>query len=60
MPRSDYRKHKGSGYYAWHFCTNCPSWPTHAYDSRSTPSDLSICDNRQELERNGECMAPAE
>jgi hypothetical protein len=55
MPRSDYRKHKGSGYYAWHFCTNCPYWPIHAYDSRRTPHDLSMCDKCQQLERDGGC-----
>ena len=55
MSRPDYRKHKGSGYYEWHFCTSCPNWPIHAYDSQSTAGALTLCDHCQQLERDGQC-----
>ena len=52
MARPNFRKRKGS--YPWHFCTNCPDWPTSDYDERSTAGD-PLCDHCQQLERDGKC-----
>jgi hypothetical protein len=54
MARPNYRKRRGTAYYAWHFCTNCPDYPTSDYDQRSTPGD-PLCDHCQDLERKGNC-----
>ncbi len=52
MSRPNFRKRKGS--YPWHFCTNCPNWPTSDYETRSTAGD-PLCDHCQALEKKGTC-----
>jgi hypothetical protein len=54
VARPTFRKRKGTGYYAWHFCTNCPDWPASNYDSRTTAGD-PLCDHCQQLEKNRNC-----
>lgn len=53
MARPDYRKRKGE-HFVWHFCENCPDWPTSDYESRIVPGDF-LCPGCGKLERDERC-----
>ncbi len=38
-----YRRKKNSD--TWHFCTNCPNWPTSDYEGRDTKPTSGELDN---------------
>ena len=51
-----YRKRKGSD--TWHWCRNCPNWPTSDYDevtTRDRPSSGELDNTCLAKERNGTC-----
>ena len=53
---SVYRKRRGVAYDTWHFCTNCPQWPTSDYDERTThPTDGELCNDCKAKRRDGDC-----
>ena len=56
MARPNYRKRRGTQYYAWHFCTNCSEWPRHDFlNSLDPPRDEDLCHECEEKRRAGEC-----
>jgi hypothetical protein len=49
-----YRRRKGHD--AWHFCRNCPNWPTSDYEERTTkPTSGEQCNTCMAKQRNGDC-----
>jgi len=50
----EYRRRKGSD--VWHFCTNCPDWPTKDYESRwEKPTSGELDNTCRAMERDGRC-----
>lgn len=51
-----YRKRSGSSYDTWHYCTNCPNWPTSDYVERdSKPTSGELCNICRAKDNKGEC-----
>jgi len=50
-----YRKRKGSD--TWHWCSNCSTWPTSAYEEQASSVSLigERCNECSAKERNGNC-----
>lgn len=52
---STYRRRK-SGSDTWHFCSNCPNWPTSNYDEQSgKPTTGELCNICRSKRENNEC-----
>ncbi len=52
-----YRRKRESD--TWHFCTNCPQWPTSDYvevESDTRPSSGELCDKCKAREDDGICQ----
>jgi len=50
-----HRKRK-DGYDTWHFCSNCPNWPTSDYEERYTkPMDGELCNECRAKQAVGDC-----
>lgn len=52
-----YRKRKGIQYDTWHWCTNCPNWPTksESVERDNKPTSGELCNECQRLDAAGEC-----
>lgn len=53
-----YRRHKGRD--TWHWCTNCPDWPTSNYDEvtktgRERPAGGELDNKCLAREKAGDC-----
>lgn len=47
----DYRKARGSD--TWHWCKDCPEWPTSNFDSSGTrPTTGELCNQCREKDRD--------
>jgi len=47
----EYRREKGGN--TWHFCTNCPNWPTTDYEKRRKRPRKQLCEKCKRLEEGG-------
>lgn len=54
MTSLEYRRRRGAEDHPWHFCTNCRSWPSSAFD-RTNARPNEVCSECESLQRRQLC-----